>query len=329
MQRRNAFTLIEVLVAIAIIGVLLAISLPALQAARESARRIQCRNHLKQLGVALNLYHDTHAVLPPGYVFDGFPFKVVPIDQTLRMPTISVAARRTWDAPPPRRAIENNDPGWGWMALTLPFIDQSPLHASIDFKTSVRVPGNETIRCVSLPFLNCPSDRGAGVFTAFDEKNNPLGLSNSSSYSAVFGSYGLINTDPDHGNGLFQRNSSCRLRDVQDGLSSTIALGERAALFAKAPWSGVLTEGTVRTTPGAPVFTSTVELAPAMMLARVGNRTLNSPFSEPYDFFSGHSSLVHFLIMDGSVRAMSNSTHLPMLHKMATKAEGDIVEDAN
>lgn len=326
MLRRRGFTLIELLVTIAVISVLLALLLPAVQAARESARRTQCRNHLKQIGLALHMYHDTHRVLPPGYLYFGPP-QPPPDDPNLPPPPRrDPIPSRIKDAPPPNMKLQINDPGWSWLALSLPFLDQGPLHKSIDFNIPVRYPLNEPIRVLPLAVAICPSDTGAGVYTVLDEPNQPMGLAHTTSYAACFGSFGLINTDPDYGNGLFQRNSHVRLSEVPDGLSSTIAVGERAALFAKTAWSGVFQEGTVRTTPGAPVYTSTVELAPAMALSRVGSRPLNDRYSEPYDYFSGHTGLVNFLFMDGSVHAMSASMDLQTLQYMATRADGEVVE---
>ena len=161
----------------------------------------------------------------------------------------------------------------------------------------------------------------------YDDVNQPMGSAYTTSYAACFGSFGLINSDPDYGNGLFQRNSHHRIADITDGMSSTLMVGERAAFFAKTPWAGVFMAGTVRTSPGAPVYTATVELAPAMALSRVGSRSLNSPYSEPYDFFSPHTGLVHFLMADGSVRPMSTSMDLITLQDMATRADSEIVND--
>ncbi|MDB5392235.1 MAG: prepilin-type N-terminal cleavage/methylation protein [Planctomycetaceae bacterium] len=316
MFRRRAFTLIELLVTIAIIGVLLALLLPAVQAARESARRVQCRNNLKQIGIALHLYHDTHSVLPPGYLFFGPP-QPPPADPNLG-PTTKIK-----DAPPPGLLKQPNDPGWSWLALSLPFLDQAPLHNSINFNIAVRLPVNEVIRTVSLPFANCPSDPQTGIFTVYDEQTATMGLAQTSSYAACFGAFGLINTDPDYGSGLFLRNSHFRLADISDGLTSTIAVGERATIMAKSSWAGVWMGGTVRTTPGAPVYTATTELAPAMAFSRVGSRALNDPYCEPYDFFSPHTGVVFFLFVDGSVHSLSTSMDQATLQHLATRASDD------
>jgi hypothetical protein len=181
------------------------------------------------------------------------------------------------------------------------------------------------------------------VYTVFNELNAPLGQAATNSYAASFGSYrviqtvdpvtgkeeviayGFINTDPDNGNGLFHRNSRIRYADIRDGLSQTLAVGERAAMFAKSPWSGVMTGGTVRTTPGAPVYTASVELAPTMVMARIGTRSLNSTYSEPYDFFSPHTDLVFFLFADGSVQGLTSNLDLAPLHAMSTRAMGRLV----
>jgi hypothetical protein len=207
----------------------------------------------------------------------------------------------------------------------LPFLEQGALSDRIDFDLPVESAQNADIPPIPLWHLNCPSDTGVGEFTILDELEAPLAKAATNSYAACFGSYGLMNTDPDFGNGLFQRNSRIRNGDILDGLTHTLAIGERCALFAKSPWAGVMTGGTVRTTPGAPVYTAIVELAPAMVLARIGNRSLNSPYSEPYDFFSAHGSVVFFVFADGSVRGLTESTDRKVLHALATRAKREVV----
>jgi prepilin-type N-terminal cleavage/methylation domain-containing protein len=322
MRSRRGFTLIEVLVSIAVIAILIALLLPAVQAAREAARRTQCRNNLRQVGLALHNYHDVRGSLPSGYIYDGASSYGPPRDPRLNRnnPGMYIV-----DALPPTPVSPPNQPGWGWIALILPHLDQGPLYGRIDFHYEVEHDLMAEVREIPLAVFRCPSDYGTGTFTILDQQNKPVCNGSTTSYAACFGSFGLINTDPDLGNGLFQRNSRIRLDDIKDGTSNTIAVGERGAMFTKAPWAGVITPGTVRTTAGAPVYTATIEGAPAMALARMGNRNLNSQWSEPYDFFSPHPQIVYFLFADGSVRGLSDSTDHALLHALATR-DGDEVQ---
>lgn len=323
-ELRRGFTLIEVLVVIAIIGTLMALILPAVQAVREAARRTQCRNNLKQMGLALHVYHESHATMPPGYLFAGpIPVSVGPI---FVPPTASVD--RIFDSlPPPPPVPPPQDPGWNWISMLLPHLGQTPLYRQIDLNRPVSSPVNADKVTRPLPLATCPSDSSTGVFTVLQKDGSPFAEASTTSYVAVFGKYGLINLNPDDGNGTFQRNSRIRSQDIRDGLSQTIVVGERAALFAQAPWAGVMTGATVRTTPGAPVYTSTIEESPCMTLARIGSRTLNDRFSEPYDFFSAHDSLVFFLLADGSVRSIGTGINLEILHSLATRSGGEIVKN--
>ena len=320
---RRGFTLIELLVVIAIIGTLLALILPAVQAVREAARRTQCRNNLKQLGLALHQYHESHATLPPGYLFAG-PVKTVTTGGVV--PPSSASWRLFDGLPPPPPVPPPQDPGWNWITMLLPQLGQTGLYRQIDLGQSVRAPVNADKVIRTLPFVTCPSDSDFGVFTVLRVDGSVLADASTTSYVAVFGKYGLINVNPDDGNGTFQRNSRTRTADIRDGLSQTIVAGERAALFTKAPWAGVMTTGTVRTTPGAPVYTSTIEQSPCMTLARIGSRTLNDRFSEPYDFFSAHNAQVFFLMADGSVRAIGSGVNLEILHSLATRSGGESVK---
>lgn len=321
-ELRRGFTLIEVLVVIAIIGLLVALILPAVQAVREAARRTQCRNNLKQMGLALHNYHESHATLPPGYLFAG------PIPASAPSPAVpfSPAIGRMFDGLPlPPPVPPPQDPGWNWFTMLLPHLDQASLYRQIDLSQSVRSPVNADKVTRSLSLVTCPSDSGCGVFTVLQIDGTALADASTTSYVAVFGKYGLINTNPDTGDGAFQRNSRIRSQDIRDGLSQTIVVGERAALFTKAPWAGVMTTGTVQTTPGAPVYTSTIEQSPCMTLARIGSRTLNDRFSEPYDFFSAHNAQVFFLFADGTVRGIGSGVDLEILHSLATRSGNERV----
>lgn len=321
---RRGFTLIELLVVIAIIGTLMALILPAVQAVREAARRTQCRNNLKQMGLALHQYHESHATMPPGYLFAG----PVPVGPGPIFIPPSASVDRIFDSlPPPPPVPPPQDPGWNWISLMLPQLGQTGLYRLIDLNKAVSSPVNADAVIRPLPLATCPSDSSTGAFTVLRKDGTPFTEASTTSYIAVFGKYGLINVNPDDGNGSFQRNSRVRLKDIRDGLSQTIVAGERAALFTQAPWAGVMTGGTVRTTPGAPVYTATIEESPCMTLSRIGSRTLNDRFSEPYDFFSAHESMVFFLLADGSVRSIGSGINLEILHSLATRSGGEVVKN--
>ena len=130
---QRGFTLIELLVTIAIIGVLVALLMPAVQSAREAARRSSCRNHLKQLALALHNYHDAHRTVPPGCIIMG-------------------------DSP---EALS----GWGWGAMVLPFTEQSALYNTINFELGTTVGSNRAVVAQPIPFWWCPSDIGPSVCT--------------------------------------------------------------------------------------------------------------------------------------------------------------------
>ncbi len=316
MSRRRAFTLIELLVVIALISVLLGLLLPAVQKAREAASRAHCQNNLKQIGIAVHLYADNYGSFPSGYVYVPSPIVKLPVGFVDPRP-------QKIDRHPPGLPPQPNSPGWGWASLLLSNLEQGNLAQQINYKLAVEAVSNLSARTSQLSIYTCPSDLNTGVFNVLNEKNQVLASAATNSYAACFGSGYLLGTQPDNGNGVFYRNSATRFTDIADGTSNTLAIGERGAILGQGPWAGVMTGGTIRTTPGAPVYASIIEPASSMVLARVGPHTLNSVYSEPYDFFSPHGQVVQFLFCDGSVHPLSISTDLGVLQALATRSQGE------
>ncbi|MFL5244712.1 MAG: DUF1559 domain-containing protein [Gemmataceae bacterium] len=300
-RRRSGFTLIELLVVIAVISILISLLMPAVQKVREAANRISCMNNLKQMGLALHMHHDTLLSFPAGYLYQP-----------------------TAVTPPP--GAEPNGPGWGWAYFLLPFLEQDNLYRLIDRNLPVESPSCSDIRQQSLKIYKCPSDSETGIFEVFDFNDQDMGPAMTNSYAACFGANRVIGSNPDGGDGIFYRNSFTRFADITDGTSNTLAIGERAALFAKAPWAGVMTGGTVRTTVGAPVLVSAIEPAPAMALAGAFNHSLNNVSSEPVDFFSAHHSSLPVVFADGSVHKLPTTISLETLRDLATRAGGETID---
>lgn len=200
-KRRSGFTLVELLVVIAIIGILIALLLPAVQAAREAARRSQCTNNLKQLGLALHNYHDTHGVLPPAFL------------------TKYVGTTETSTC-------------WGWGSFLLPFVEQQALHDVIQpgqgtlYAAITNDPAKRAAMQVGLAVFTCPSDIRKPNGTNTMRKINGQEVA-SSNYVANNSSDDYLSADsPDIG-GVFIPDHSIRLDDILDGTSNTLAFGER------------------------------------------------------------------------------------------------------
>jgi prepilin-type N-terminal cleavage/methylation domain-containing protein len=310
---RPAFTLIELLVVIAIIGILIALLLPAVQKVREAANRTSCLNNLHQIGLACHLYHDTWDRFPSGFLYG----------HTLQM--WGGRTSRFGHRPPPGSFIIDNSPGWGWAALLLPYLEQQGLADAINYRLPVEAPSMQDQRSIELKMFTCPSDRYTGLFNVQWSTGANLAPGATNSYAACYGLGDTISTKPDTGNGMFFRNSRIHFRDIIDGTSNTIMIGERGAFFTQTPWAGVMTGGTAQTTPGAPVYVSLVDPSAVMALARVNKKTLNSPYSEPADFFSPHPATCGFAFADGSVHPLKFDTDLEVLQALATRAGSESV----
>src|SRR5262245_36548172 len=179
---RRGFTLIELLVVIAIIAILVGLLVPAVQAVREAAARTQCTNNLKQIGLALQNYHDSARSFPPGY-------------------------RSNFD-------VGGNDtgPGWGWASFILPHMEQQPLFASIRFDLPIEDPANSAARVTPLKVYRCPSDTPPSTWTAtkYNTGGTPAGSICDVAAANYVGVYGTGEPGVD-GDGIFYRNSAIRI----------------------------------------------------------------------------------------------------------------------
>jgi prepilin-type N-terminal cleavage/methylation domain-containing protein/prepilin-type processing-associated H-X9-DG protein len=293
---RRGFSLVELLVVIAIIGIIMAMLLSAVQSAREAARRLQCINNLKQLGVAMHNYADSHKKFPKGCIDD--------------------------------QALNES---WGWGALVLPFVEsgqvcqqlgvpQRRLTEVLDKSTNATYAADIGLLRTSISVFRCASDDTPACmpwslrqFHGVANAINKVELS----VSNYVGCQGYYDKGNDYGNnGVLYNSSETRFRDIIDGTSQTIMLGERDQLCGAAFWAGTRN-------PDGPCFWGVYEC-----LARVSNRETgrslkvdrNSdkdvPWLDPQwtscdscgeSFHSQHPMGANFAFCDGSVHFLSEN----------------------
>ncbi len=291
LSRRSAFTLVELLVVIAIIGMLIALLLPAVQAAREAGRRTVCRSKMRQLGLALHAYHDIHNRLPAGW--RGYAGINVPDPQ--------------------------GAPGWGWATALFPYLEQTTLQSQIDQNVSLLDPMHDAVRLTQLELFLCPSDSSNVPWFDLDaEAGGPLTTLSRSNYVGVFGTLELEECEdlgPGEqciGDGIFFHNSVVTLGSVLDGLSNTCFVGERSSRLGFSTWVGVAAGG---------------EEAFARILG-IGDHTPNHPTGHFDDFSSHHPMGTHFAFGDASVRLIPASIDLAVYQGLLTCNGGEPVATA-
>jgi prepilin-type N-terminal cleavage/methylation domain-containing protein/prepilin-type processing-associated H-X9-DG protein len=344
----RGFTLIELLVVIAIIGLLVALLLPAVQGAREAARRAQCSNNLKQIGLALHNYHNGKLCFPPGYV-DGN----------------TVAASN---------AMSDVGPGWGWAAYILPYLDETNTWSQINFSVAVGTGTNTTISQQALPLYQCPSDPLQQAFGVWNQNNNFSSTLCTVAHANYVGCNGWVEclanagglylpNDPVYGDGgnaedndagttgaaeptglagdgLFYRNSHNTFKNVTDGLSRTIIVGERSSDHSPSTWTGAVAGGACPawmagtdppyTAPANPPQLEYVQAdwGEALVLGH-GNNThvpcADAPWFDPDSFYSTHTGRgCNFLMGDGSVIFLTQEIDGYVYQHLCTIAAGEI-----
>ncbi|MCA9087829.1 MAG: DUF1559 domain-containing protein [Planctomycetaceae bacterium] len=306
-RRRQGFTLIELLVVIAIIAILIALLLPAVQQAREAARRSQCKNNLKQIGLAMHNYHDVFGMFPPAYV------------------------------QPPQ--VLDDQGYWAWSAFILPYVDQAPLFNSLD--VNGRLPtdvidtaAGRTLFSTVIPLFRCPSDAGAPgvVHSTADEPGYCIDRTDGTNTGLPITNYVASNntvnvraagntgsgTDGTQGAvGPFFRDSSIRFRDFTDGSSNTFLVGERAykrGIYRMTAGTLLAVRDNLGTGPsnsspgydtnvnqGLMTITGTVRDGINPVLTSSGASSIKANYS------SQHVGGAHFLMGDGAVRFISEN----------------------
>ncbi len=305
-SKHRGFTLIELLVVIAIIAILIALLLPAVQQAREAARRSQCKNNLKQMGLALHNYHDTHKVFP----------------------------------------ISHGDTGnsFGWRALVLPYIDQAPLYNQINFSGNIVDAGNLTVAQTPLAAYRCPSDptsdRVSGGNLVWSNWCYPATCPAASrndiavtTYKGVDGrAYDQQASASPIPHGMFDRrmglnvsggggsvvtpNRAIRMRDVVDGTTNVLFVGENSPGFHA--WSSWAAWHSPMTT-AFPINHPWKVWGSAQ--ARMASATTHG-WTAGFASSSYHVGGAHFLMVDGSVHFLSENMDFTTYQQLGNPQDG-------
>ncbi|WP_406696805.1 DUF1559 domain-containing protein [Singulisphaera sp. Ch08] len=308
--RPRGFTLIELLVVIAIIGVLIALLLPAVQSAREAARRSQCVNNLKQIGLAIHNYQSAIGAFPPGYVSNW--------------------KRDTSDE---GTAEDDLGQGWAWGSMILPQLEQTAVYNAINFNLTMTFQDNVTAQSIRFNSFLCPSDFPKQLVPVRDETNTQTVYTVASgNYVGMYG-IGEVGEAPGRGTGMFFRNSRLSFADMTDGSSQTIMAGERSFNLSYVTWTGRAIGGWLHKTSsfegGNDQYAVDPEESFTMILGPIGTehgpRTPNHQMAHVEDYASRHPGGVNFVFGDGSVKFIKNTITPAVYQGLATRGGGEIL----
>lgn len=305
----RGFTLIELLVVIAIIAVLIALLLPAVQQAREAARRSQCRNNLKQLGLAIQNYHDNHRMFPVGY-FQG---------------------------PNPNSQNEST-----WVTHLLPFVDQAPVYKNIVtwgacFGCATFDPSVRPLVGMRLPLMECPSAADRSLAVGYYAKGNYGGNNGIGPMATETWNDGPLFTRGLYGMFRQSTKSSRRIRDVRDGTSNTVLLSE--LMTVENDFRGVMhyPEGPLYHHNFGPNSAAPDQFRFPYAGFNMCNNVPIAPCTPTYTAWndravvltarSRHTGGVHSAMVDGSTRFINNNVNLTTWQNLSIPDDGKVVSN--
>jgi prepilin-type N-terminal cleavage/methylation domain-containing protein/prepilin-type processing-associated H-X9-DG protein len=333
MQRiRRGFTLVELLVVIAIIGVLVAVLLPAIQAARESARRSQCSNNLRQVGLAMISFHDAKGQFPSAY-------------QSQPGGDMGPAFAETGDA----------GPGWTCLFQVLPYLEGSTSAEQFNLKLPSWHPANAQAALQVIPTYLCPSvSDQTPTYEVRNEAGDRLAEFSRANYVANAGHFAVwekpLQNLTVEANGVMFRNSKLRIKDIADGTSNTVFMGEQTPFHSDSTWVGIV-PGSV-TCPTEAFPEAHCEPAAPQINVHSGPDTFHEhghedgegeeeaedhdhgpvahPPNDPHGYvdemYAEHQGGCNVLFGDGSVRFISEEIDPMIWAALSSRAGGEIID---